>query len=44
MCGYDPFYWYERELDKEFEENRKEIECLQQKNEESTSEEVTSQQ
>jgi len=21
MCGYDPFYWYDRMLDQEYEEN-----------------------
>lgn len=40
MCGYDPFYWLDRELDVEYERESK---CLQQKNEENTSEAQTSQ-
>ena len=38
-AGYDPFYWLDRELDMEYEEEQ----CLQQKKEENISEEVTSQ-
>ena len=26
MCGYDPFYWYERELDSEYAERMTESE------------------
>lgn len=42
-CGYDPFKWADNFTSEE--EYMEELEeCLQQKNEESTSEEATSQQ